>query len=217
MKFLSLLLLIICLAGCSAPEHTDHQPVSKESDSLPHYPFTFSKDHFGKIKPGMSAEEVTAIYGAENFVFDTLYGPEGITYPGYRLFPGKDAEAEVTFPEAGDPDSLGISIAVFKKGSPWRELDSGIGVGTSLDELVRLNTKKINFYGFGWDYGGLVSNFNDGNLTDGYRFKLDLDYNTISAETASALSGDQEIDSDFPPLEDAEVSVRAIFLSLYIE
>lgn len=214
-KTLILVLLVLLICGCQqeVPAVIEEEQPTEEAVSKA-YPYTFSHNHFGLIESGMSAEQIASAYGAENFVYDTLYGPEGITYPGYRLYPGTDAEAEITFPENEDSGTTGISIDVFKQGSPWRELDSGIGIGTSLKELVRLNGKKINFYGFGWDYGGLVSNLNDGNLTDDYRFILHLDYGTVAEEDAAALSGDQEIDSDFPQIEGADISVRAIFLEL---
>jgi hypothetical protein len=38
---------------------------------------------------------------------------------------------------------------------------SGVKVGMTLTELEKLNAKPITFFGFGWDYGGMVTNASD--------------------------------------------------------
>ncbi len=220
MRIILPILLVVLFFGCeqktsptTEPSQAEETKDAEQQMAAKTYPFTFSKDHFGKIKPGMSAEEVTAIYGAENFVFDTLYGPEGITYPGYRLFPGKDAEAEVTFPEAGEEDN-GISIQIRRTGSPWRDIDSGIGMGTSLEELVRLNGRAVKFYGFGWDYGLLVTGQKGGGLNEAYGFSLEAAGGMMGDKRLEKFYGDIEISSDEPLMEEMMVSVRQLRISL---
>ncbi len=205
---LPLLASLFVLTGCQEPVPCPEPTPAAAAVETIDYPYTFSTDHFGKITTGMSAEEIAQAYGTENFVAGTLYGPEGIEYDGYRLFPGTDAEAGISI------DSGFLRVELVGEGSPWREATTGIGVGTSLGELVRLNGAPITFYGFGWDYGGLVSDYNGGKLSDTYVLALDLNYDSVGEAASLGLSGDRELRSDDPLLEGAEVRVRMLALGL---
>jgi hypothetical protein len=44
----------------------------------------------------------------------------------------------------------------------WKSKTS-IKIGSTYDELTKMNQKPISFYGFGWDYSGAVA-WNDGKL-----------------------------------------------------
>lgn len=43
--------------------------------------------------------------------------------------------------------------------------ETGVKLGMTIDELNSANRKPVDFYGFGWDFGGAVK-FNDGQLED---------------------------------------------------
>ncbi|HSP40234.1 MAG TPA: hypothetical protein VLN46_02300, partial [Gillisia sp.] len=52
----------------------------------------------------------------------------------------------------------------FTEAGRWKS-QTGIKIGTTYEELNRINGKEISFYGFGWDYSGAVM-WNDGKLED---------------------------------------------------
>ena len=56
-----------------------------------------------------------------------------------------------------------IAVDIFKPITKWK-LPYGLKVGMSLQELEAINGKPLSFYGFEWDNGGLVFDWNKGNL-----------------------------------------------------
>ena len=45
----------------------------------------------------------------------------------------------------------------------WKT-DNGIAIGTTLEELVKINGKDFTFAGFEWDYAGVVTDWNTGKI-----------------------------------------------------
>lgn len=166
-------------------------------------------ERIGKIVKGMTITEVKATYGADQLKAGTLYGPEGIEYEGYRLFPDTDNELELAEAEGG------FTANTWQKGGQWTSAEHGIRVGTSLAQLNRLNGRPFEFYGFDWDYGGLVSDWKGGTL-EGYRLQLGYDRDFVDYEGSflEKAIGDQPVSSDLPDLQDAGLYVRQLYLSI---
>lgn len=166
-------------------------------------------ERVGLITGEMTAENVRAIYGADQFVAATLNGPEGITYPGFHLFPGTDDELSIAL------DSSGFYAHTYRPGSHWASAGHGVRVGTSLEELVRLNGRPFSFSGFGWDYGGNVTDWQGGEL-EGHRVRLTYDENSIYEEDRAFMSnalGDQIVSSDNTHLENKGIRVNQVSMT----
>jgi hypothetical protein len=102
--------------------------------------------------------------GGEHVRRDTVWLPEAEFVLGTVLFPddpGRRLEVQWADTAAGaGPEVVrlgGTDAAV------WR-LAPGVGLGTSLAELERLNGRPFVLSGFGWDYGGTVDSWQGGRL-----------------------------------------------------
>jgi hypothetical protein len=79
-------------------------------------------------------------------------------------------------------------MAVYGEGNWGTEY--GLGLGTTLKELEKMNGKPFQFAGFGWDYGGIVT-WEGGNLdTMSATVVLDFPPNNSHPESDS-LIGDR--------------------------
>jgi hypothetical protein len=99
-------------------------------------------------------------------------------------------------------------------GSAWRTR-SGVRIGSTLKELEKLNAKAFALAGFGWDYGGTVVDWRDGDLADEFdsgsgrtlvrlRPEPDADY--------SAVLGDSTFLSSEPAMQAIAPYVGSIVL-----
>ncbi len=75
--------------------------------------------------------------------------------------PGKGPHPAAT----AHPDSINLCYGEGKesKACKWH-LANSVSFGTSLRELERLNGRPFQLAGFEWDYSGMVTNWNGGNL-----------------------------------------------------
>lgn len=100
-------------------------------------------------------------YGAENVVQQTVPGPEGSEYEATVLFPDEPMRrAEVTWRD-GEGRAQISDITISGERSDWVG-PHGVHIGQSLDDVASNNGGGFTLYGFAWDYGGWVSNWNGG-------------------------------------------------------
>ncbi len=125
--------------------------------------FLILPDHsIGKVKLGDRKEDVQKIYGDVFIKEGDIFFPEGMSAKGFYLFKDSPLELQcVTDEKTGIIDI----ILIRQPSSNWATTE-GIKIGTTLDDLVKMNAKPISFSGFGWDYGGNILDFNNGKLTD---------------------------------------------------
>lgn len=108
----------------------------------------------------LNAEELAKTYPDANIREDVGVFEEGTVERPYTvLYPGTPDEIQITWKDTGRSQ---INDIRFSKDGKWKS-GLGIKVGTTYEELNRLNEKEISFYGFGWDYSGAVM-WNDGKL-----------------------------------------------------
>ncbi|WP_316194895.1 hypothetical protein [Bradyrhizobium sp. SZCCHNRI3052] len=147
-----------------------------------------------------SANSLKQRYGDEAVVQD-LPGAEGKTYKGLVLFPrAMDRRIEVGFIDDKVATVSGLTLRDTAKTSRWSV--AGITIGASLAAVQKANGKPFVVSGFGWDYGGFVTDFKNGTLgrilpggcSVTVRFGRDKD-------APRALSGDGvKVSSDNPAL-----------------
>lgn len=148
--------------------------------------------------------------GKENITLDSNY-VEGLFQGTYHtLWKGTPKEIKVFWKDAFPEKEIAV-IGIENMSSVYR-FANGIKVGTTLNELVKLNDRKpIRFYGFSWDYGGNIMNFGDG--------KLQKDYDCFSGKLSvngnidPKFIGDKEINSAMSdmPLEKIYLSSIQIY------
>jgi hypothetical protein len=99
-------------------------------------------------------------YGAGNIKDGDVPGAEGEELDGWILYPNDPKRrVYIYLDDAGVHPSL---LRVLDGESQWQR-SNGIRMGLTLTELVTLNGgKPIQFSGFGWDYGGAISDWHGG-------------------------------------------------------
>ena len=157
---------------------------------------------------------------------DTLYGPEGEEFLGTTLYKGTADALEVIYADTQRTKPKTITIMPQtgnEAGNPtptrWRTTN-GLGIGTTLNELEKRNGKPFQVWGFDWDYGGTVSNWQGGKLTQsGKQAFMSLMLGPTStqrsaqAKSYATLLGDTEFLSSLPAMQKLNPFVRKIQLT----
>jgi hypothetical protein len=215
------LTLALVLAACS-PRKTAPVDRAASLDSCPHAsdrPAAASVSPL-QIIPGRSAGPVTAAsrevdlklrYGAEAVRIEL---GEGETTPGTVLF-ARDSlmRAEIVW---HDTVSRSRPARFILRGSrsKWT-VGPGISLGTSLQELERINGRPFTLAGFGWDYAGAISEWGGGALDSALAgVKLYLYPGQAQYESASysQVLGDRDYSSSLPPMQRLNPRVTQIYV-----
>lgn len=139
--------------------------------------------------------------GEKNVKQDSLF-KEG-TFEGFitRIWGNTEKEIIVHWKEKTPPFSAIKQLEITNPSSIYH-FPNGIKIGTTLTELIELNGgKEFSFYGFGWDYGGTVNDFNGGKLSEVlpcFKGKLALPEGTSSAAELKEIMGDHLVKSSLP-------------------
>jgi hypothetical protein len=163
---------------------------------------------------------------------DTIYGAEGEEFVGTTLYKGTVDEVQILYQDSSKrmhPELILIRpTTTDNDGNPlpnlaptrWQTTD-GLRIGTKLSELEQRNGKPVKLWGFGWDYGGNISDWQGGKmalpkgesllaLTLGPPAMLtpaqEKDYNKVM--------GDSEFLSSFAPMKRLNPAVQAMQVSL---
>lgn len=118
----------------------------------------------GTWAPTITEQALIAAYGKANVTRGPIYVAEGNEEPGTILFPKDETQRlEIVWKDKRryrNPEWIRIPA-----GSRWRTF-AGIRGGMPLAELERLNARPFKFSGFDWDYGGFVTDWRAGKLTN---------------------------------------------------
>jgi len=147
-------------------------------------------------------------FGAENVTTQTLPGPEGESYEATLVFADDPTRRlEIVWKEGRTaPASVNVSNA----GTQWRG-ELGYTIGAPISEIESLNVMPFKLWGFGWDYGGWVSDWNLGTFsqTPGCNTRIRFEARN---DLGAAASGDSEFMSNDPAIRAADPAVVAFGL-----
>lgn len=157
-------------------------------------------EKIGQITNKTTEEDLKRIYGNQNVISAKELIEEGtkevtITY----IYKGTDDEIKVLW-EEGQTLKKPSWVWIRNNGSKWATPE-GITIGTSLEDLQKINDDIFVFNGFRWDYGGLVTSLSQGKLSK-YNGELQItmgmdDYSTLPnkycGDGVSIFSNDEEI------------------------
>jgi hypothetical protein len=222
------LLWVLLTTGCSSPARDAPARASSNPDSLRQASVQPSSADSaatewqiipgrpGPISVQTSEAELRQHYG--NTVVDStrIQLGEGETAPGTVLY-ARDSlrRAEIVWQ---DTLSRRRPARIILRGSrsQW-QVGRGISLGTSLQDLERLNGKPFTLAGFGWDYAGVITDWNGGALDSALvRIKLYLDPGPAQYESApySQVLGDRDYSSALPAMQQLNPRVGQIFVDL---
>ena len=148
-----------------------------------------------------------AIAHGKNVLTTEIGLGEGETKRGLLVFPKTKNEIQVLFQGKVEMAKL-ESIRIKGIGSKWKT-DSGIKVGTTIEELVAINGKDFKFYGLEWDYSGRLVSWNGGKLDK----KVSIFLEATNVEPVFPdLIGDKEFWSSNPKAIEAGLFVNSILI-----
>lgn len=192
MKRALLAVAVFVLVGCQPPSAVDEAASAGGDLSL-------ICDAFAHV----SFDALAAAYGADNLREETLPGPEGETYTATVLYPGDTARRlEIVWADAAR--AMPASVSVSGAGSLWRG-PHNIAIGDDLARVEAANGRPFRLWGFGWDYGGWVSEWNGGQLGDNNNCRVRVQFDAANEPTG--VMGDSEFASDVPDMRAAAPTV----------
>lgn len=205
-------LLALSAPACgSGPEQTAGQGAEEEKTAEEPAAPDFSIEpgiRVGGIYAGSTEADVKALYGEGQVQFRSVYIGEGESQPGIAVFPNTPDELEIVWDIAaatGKPEFIRIS----KEGAAWRTMQ-GVSIGASLEELEKINGGPFSIYGFGWDYGGLVTDWQGGNLNPHLIVAMAP---TRPELVGPEVSGDQAFSSADPNIRALQLRVSSMVIT----
>lgn len=231
MRYITLLLLLLAFAACknespadtksadrmiakaeepvTVPEMTPEQAVKLGPDDRSYVP----GQRIGMITATTTPEQLTEYYGVENVAKDSISLGEGFFIDGYKVFSGTASEIALIFP-GGEENIKVLQATIDLESTEWKSAQNMVGIGTTMDELVRYNGVPFNFMGFDWDYGGVVTDWQDGSLKD-HRIRLGYDFSQReNTQLNKTLIGDQPVVSNSPYVKDVDIKVIQVIVRM---
>lgn len=149
---------------------------------------------WGFIRADMNFSDLKLLYGESNLKDERICGPECVdSLDVTKLYPGTINETIIYWKEKGWHKT--IAMIMCYQDNALYHTDKGLKMKSGLSELLRLNGQKISFSGFGWDYGGTITSYNDGRLEkSALHYELDISINPKEEEMG--LFGDTALDTD---------------------
>lgn len=160
-----------------------------------------------KLGSDDSIDSLRKRFGAVNIEVGQVPGAEDMV-PGAILYPHDPTRRLYLYFHDDQMHALSL-VRVLDGESHWK-LPSGVHMGMPLSEIVARNGKRIQFSGFGWDYGGTVSNWNNGHLQPmPGQGRFSLRERPDLPDTIALPEGEGEVWSDDPkyPTMDRDVVV----------
>lgn len=133
-------------------------------------------------------------FGSDNVVEQTLPGPEGEAYVATVVFPNTPAKrVEIVWRDLEGRETP-MSVTIRGERSDWIG-PHDIRLGTALTSVEQINGRAFQLHGFGWDYGGYVSDWKGGAIADptcrvGVRFDADEDGDATGASGEGVFMSD---------------------------
>lgn len=200
------LLLLLALGGCATPG--DEVPARGQGTAERPPRLTEA------VTPGSSEATLRARYGVEAVTTKRIEIGEGETVPGSVLYDQDSLRrAEIIWQDTVERRHP-ARIVLRGSRNQW-QVGPGISLGTSLADLERLNGRPFTLAGFGWDYGGVVTDWRGGALDSSLtNIKLYLDPGSAqhSSEAYSQVLGDRDYSSALPPMQQLAPRVYQIFV-----
>jgi hypothetical protein len=171
----------------------------------------------GLITPETATREaVLQLYG-ENARIDSVYLGEGMYDEGVVLF-SDDPKKKVELFWRSSLETGNILLFKImntqspKDGTVWKT-DSGITLGTSMEEVEKLNGMPFTFYGFEWEYGGIVADWAGGKLSESLKFRFKP---AVLNENMTELTGNVQLQSNGQKVKDTKPGVDVILVNLTV-
>lgn len=211
----------IIFASCSGDKTKEGTDSLKGDTTMHDITRPIGENHLEDLLNIKDEAELKAKFGADRISYDTIWGPEGMYSMGSYIDQGTKDEVQIFW-----KDSLhrtGLTSATTRAtynsdagnyvfSSTWCSAN-GVHIGTTTDELEKMNGKPFIFSGFGWDYGGGIRDWQGGAL-EGKGIGIDLTESdaigNIPESEYTQILGDQDVRSDHPVVKKVQPKVYRI-------
>lgn len=199
---------VLLLQAC---KEKDKPSTAKEIPAAGVDSFLVTDSSWGMITTETDIEGLKAIYGSANIKDMRECGAECVdSIDVTKLFPGQANEATIYWEDSAYHRL--IRLINCRGEQPQWHSPEGMRIGSALKELLAINGEKISFFGFGWDYGGTVTEFHGGKLDKssiGYR----LEFNEDKMSDPS-IYGDTVLDTEMPAVQKIMGQVKIEWINL---
>jgi len=158
----------------------------------------------------VSAVSLASTYGAANVVEQTLPGVEGESYVATIVYPNDPTRRLEIVWRDNATKTAPISVIANTPGSLWTG-PHDLSIGDALDNTERANGQPFQLWGFGWDYGGWVSDWSGGAFAPASGCNLRVRFEPRNTSNTSA-AGDAAFMSNDPAVRAADAAVSEIGL-----
>ena len=167
--------LSLTIFGLSCTNQKHQESGIKQKDSLSISAVQPTENAYAEDLLSMTShEDLIKNYGKANVIKDRfVYADDPIGTPASIMFKGTDKEITIEWRDTVNyKDLQSINVSGYTKTdtsmliytSQWKT-KTGLRLGMPLTEVKELNGKDFVIDGLGWDYGGGVITWNDGNLS----------------------------------------------------
>ena len=149
------------------------------------------------------------IFGEANIKDERICGAECVdSVDVTKIYP--DTKKEIIIYWADSLYHKKIGMIVCNNEQSVCQTKNGIKIGSTLAQLLKLNGKKISFGGFGWDYGGGITSFNNGHLAkSNITYLLD-----ITGDAPNALLGERQLNTDMALVKKYLSKIKVVQITL---
>ena len=185
-------------------------------------------ERVGRITAATTATDLISVYGATNVRNEEVYLGEGFSEMGTGLYLSDESKTLRILWQDPEEKARPASIQITGATSVWKT-EAGITLGTPLTKVQELNGKPFKLFGFEWDYGGTLSDGNNGNIKGlahedpekgflpaylSLTFQPDYEGKPdFPQEKMRQVSGDTEFSSDHPVMQELDPLVYSITVS----
>jgi hypothetical protein len=215
----------LMLAGCSGRADKNSTPPAGAPDSLGTVSSSEHPDSTPsewRLVPGSSTGALTAetseadLRQRHGAAMDTarISIGEGETMPGTVLYPDDSLRRVEIIWRDTVQHQRPARVILRGTQSKW-QVNNGVSLGTSLQDLERLNGRPFTLAGFGWDYAGVVTDWKGGTLEKplaGVKLYLDPGPAAYRSVDYSKVLGDRDYSSSLPPMQELNPRVAQIFV-----
>lgn len=205
---LPLLLMATVVYSCASKEKKITSVTGKPDLKIDSTLITDSS--WGLITKNTDFVELQTLYGASNVKDERICGPEcADSIDVTKIYPEKNNEFIVYWKDSLYHKTIAF-IETYLPNGPYHTA-TGLKINSTLEELLKINGKKIIFSGFDWDYGGFIQDYSLGTLQNspiGFRLGLDEDGGT-------EVSGDSDFNTDMPAVKKilSKIKISSVSLS----
>lgn len=173
----------------------------------------------GGIPANSTAASLAKTYGAANVVTQKVAGAEGAEVKTTVIFPKDKAKRLIVFWK-DETARKGIDSLIVRrddKANPTSWEIAGLTLSSTLADIEKANGKSFKLSGFGWDYGGFVTEWNGGKLeklAGGCRLIVRLEPgNDANPDAADKVAGDATFSSSDPNVKAAKPQLVELHLA----